>query len=172
MSLPCLWGDPALCHPSQPNPVNVSMQRSKSPELKRPLREIFDYSRLSRDWHLDWKRNLRGAADILCLSTPGSPVFQKTEKKISFSPRTFPLQTLTWESGFVSFMAPYISISICHLMAFYQCVQSGVDCANDNVSRRYVPCWAQRGAASHKTRRRYGLILCCAVVSDWWLSLL
>lgn len=81
MSLLRLRGDPALCHPSQPKTVNVSTQRSKSPELRRPSLEILDHSRLSKDWHLPWKRNLRGAADILHPSVSRSPVFQKPERK-------------------------------------------------------------------------------------------
>lgn len=73
MSLPCLWGDPALRHPSQPTTVSVSMQRLKSPDLNRPL---LDHSRLSVMWHLAGKKNLRGAADVFSSSSP--PVFQKT----------------------------------------------------------------------------------------------
>lgn len=61
MSLPCLWGDPALCHPSQPTTVNTSMQRLRSPELNRALLEILDRSWLSVLWHFPWKKNLRGA---------------------------------------------------------------------------------------------------------------
>lgn len=84
---------------------------------------------------------------------------------------TPPSHVLTWASGFVSFTAPYISIFICHLMAFCQGVQSGFDCANDNVSTWCVPRSAQSGpAASQKTRRRYRLMLCCAVVK-WLMTL-
>lgn len=78
-------------------------------------------------WQLAGKENLRGAVDV----------FQSLLISLS-SFSAFPLRALTWESGFVSFMAPYISISICRLMALCQGVQSGVDCANDNVSHSNV----------------------------------
>ncbi len=136
---PYLWGDPAPSHPSQPTTVTTSMQRLRSPELKRPL---LDHSGLSVKWHSARKKTLRGAAVLVfCVCPhPASLSFRKTEKKILFYLRGFPLHALTWKTGFVSFMAPYIFISICHVMALRQDVQSGVDGANDNVSQRYVPC--------------------------------
>lgn len=104
MSLPCLWGDPALCHPSQPNTVNMSMQRLKSPQLNRPLLEILDHGRLSKEWHLAWKKNLRGTAVIFCACPHLALQFLRKQRR---------------KSHFLLAQFPYtytdMGIRVCHL---------------------------------------------------------
>lgn len=146
MSLLCFWGDPTLGDPSQPTAVKV---HAKTEEIR--IKQAF-----TRSWQAI--KTLLGRRT----SEEGN-----RERDLLLSP----LHAVTWESEFVSFIAPYISYPFAIWLlsvrtSKVELIVLMIMCHSDMALVR-----RKAGLPAKKTRRGFRLMLCCAVVGDWWLSL-
>lgn len=154
MSLLCFWGDPTLGDPSQPTAVKV---HAKTEEIR--IKQAF-----TRSWQAI-KTMTPCSEEEPQRSCVHSP--ENRERDLLLSP----LHAVTWESEFVSFIAPYISYPFAIWLlsvrtSKVELIVLMIMCHSDMALVRH-----KAGLPAKKTRRGFRLMLCCAVVGDWWLSL-